>query len=170
MRRMVLLALVPVLLAGCDKVDLPFLAKSDTQLIQGAWACTSDEGHGLAGLTLNFGKDGKALLNMKGETKGAGGSDDINSLFAIGVDVDVNLDYALTGKTLAMKATGGKVNKITLNGEAVDLAKMGGADAVQKKMVEDMKMDDSTVEALDAQQLVLKTKDGAKVSCKRPAA
>jgi len=160
--RFVFLAAAPLLLAGCDKVDLPFLPKSDAQLILGAWSCASDQGRGLSGLTLTFDKAGKALVNMKGETK--------EDILALGVDVDVNLDYTLTGKTLTMKPTGGKINKLTVNGQPIDLAAMGGADAVQKKMVEDMKMDDSTVEALDAQQLVLKTKDGGKVSCKRPAA
>ena len=156
------LAATPLLLAGCDKADLPFLPKSDAQLVRGVWICTSEQNRGLSGLTLDFGKDGKATMGMKGEAS--------QGIMSMGVDVDINLDYTLAAKTLAMKTTGGKVNKLTVNGEAIDVAAMGGADSVGKKMAEDLKMGDSSIEALDAKQLVLKPKDGGTLTCKRPAA
>jgi hypothetical protein len=156
------LAATPIVLAGCDKVDLPFLPKSDAQLIQGAWACTSDQNRGLSGLTLDFAKNGKAKMVMKGEAN--------QGIMSMGVDVDINLDYTLAARTLSMKSTGGKVNKLTVNGEAIDVAAMGGADSIGKKMAEDMKLGDSAIDALDAKQLVLKPKDGGTLTCKRPAA
>jgi hypothetical protein len=80
------------------------------------------------------------------------------------------LDDTLLEKTPAMKSAGGKVCKLTGKGEASDLATMGGAEAVEKKMAETMKIGDSTIETPAADRRVVKPGDGATLAFKHPVA
>lgn len=153
-------AAAPLLLAGCDKLDLPFLPRSKAQLLVGTWDCTSPGTPGLATMTITFAKDGGLVFRLKGESSVGG--------MGFQMDVSARGAYALKDDRLSLHADDLDVASVKLNGETLDLETLGGKAAVSKQMAGNMKMSDATITEIDKSKLTMTSgSDNHVVTCER---
>jgi hypothetical protein len=142
------------LLAGCNSVDRPVVSK--TQRILGQWNCTGSQG--TMKLLLEKGGDGR--VSIRGETAETGAQRTF--------DYDLDVRYTIESDKLAITPAGGHIKELTLNGEPVDLAALGGREALERKMVfPHIYAEPLTITSLDDHELALKSDYGSQTICKR---